>query len=153
MGDWAEWVQWADWEDAMTQTQLHFTSSFKVFQYVDQSESTLFSVRRDQCGTKKYFSVLGCDWLIAAMRMETHSYCATLVANKRKQSTFRLINMLKTFEWGSEMQLCLCNCIRPLSPFHPFRPVAHLQGSGPWCCSGAAYGRESNLNATVYRSV
>ena len=53
MGDWAEWMKWADWLNAITQTQLHFPSSFKVFQHVDKSKSTLFSFVRDQCGTKK----------------------------------------------------------------------------------------------------
>ena len=26
------------------------------------------------------------------------------------------------------MHLCLCHCIHPVGPFHPFRPVAHLWG-------------------------
>ena len=53
MGDWAEWVQWADWVNAITQTHLHFTSSFRDLQHVEKWEIYFFSVQCDQCGTKK----------------------------------------------------------------------------------------------------
>ena len=75
-------------------------------------------------------------------------FYATLLAPNGKK-TFPFFNTLKSFEWGSEMQLCLCHCIHPVSPLQPFRPVAHYGRSGPWCCSGVAYGRGSILCATV----
>ena len=87
MGDWAEWMPWADRVDAITQTPLHFTSSFKRFSAWRKLRKCSFSVRRDQCGTKKvlFFSSM---WLIGCgCKNGKVLFSATLVANKRKQST------------------------------------------------------------------
>ena len=53
-------------------------------------------------------------------------FCATPVAPNGKKALFPFFNLLKIFERGSEMHLCLCYSIRPLSPLHPFRPVNPL---------------------------
>ena len=82
-------------------------------------------------------------WLIDCGNENGKVFFLCHIRHERKQSTFRFFNLLKIFEWGSEMQLCLCVCI------HLVSPLVHLWGSGPWCCSSAGYGRESNLSATV----
>ena len=107
MGDWAEWVQWADWVDAVTQTQLHFTSSFKDFQCVGKWK-VFFPFGATSVARKSTFPFSDVtDWLIAVMKMEKSFFCATLVANKRKQSTFCFFNTLKSLNEEVKWS-CIC---------------------------------------------
>ena len=89
MGDWAEWVQWADWVNAIAQTQVHFTSSFKDLQLKNR-KSTLFSLVRDQCGTEKEL------------------FCATLVAPNGKKVLFNFSTWWKV---SNEEVKCTCVCV------------------------------------------
>ena len=131
MGDWAEW---ADWANAITQTQVHFPSSFKAFRRVEKCDRIFFrSVAT--CGTKNHFSTLGCDWLI------NHGYgngkalfsCHNDRERTKNKVLFQFFNMLKSFEWGSdEVPLCLQlhSPSQPIAPIPPSRPFMGEVGHG-----------------------
>ena len=174
MGDWAEWVQWAEWVNAITQTQLHVPSSFKDFQHVEKSKSTFFFVcSRPMCHKKVLSSFHNRNQPVTSENRKV-LFCATLVApdGKKHFPTFStywkalneeltctsvwVIASVESAHYTHSTQSPITPTppsqpitpIPPSRPLHPFRPVAHLWGSGPWCCSGVAYGRKSNLSAT-----
>ena len=68
------------------------------------------------------------------------------VATERKKILSHLSTCRKAL---NEEVKSPCVCVKCIHPVSPFRPVAHLWGSGSQCWSSAAYGRESKLNATV----
>ena len=56
--------------------------------------------------------------------------------------------------WRSLNEGVKCSCVCIIASTQSAHCTHSAQspiykGSGPWCCSGAAYGRESNLSATV----
>ena len=86
-----------------------------------------FSVRCDQCGTRKYLSILGSDWL-RIWQWKSTSLCHTVFVCSRPKYFFDFLTCWKS---SNEEVKYSCVCViasTPVSPLHPFRPVAHLWG-------------------------
>ena len=120
---------------------------FSMFHMKLRSSYFLAHTRR-HCGTMAHFLDKWAEWVqwadcvdavkqtfsfqrfLSCWKIEKYFFfvCSWPVRHKKVLSHFQ---HTESFERGTEMHLCLCNCIHPVSPlhpfrpFHPFRPIAH----------------------------